>query len=274
VNQKQQTKMKRLIIILFTITSIASAFLCSCNRTKNKTENNWTESQKRQYFQDSIAYRYCWGTFITKHDLNDFNVFMDSLYPEINAENKYNPFVYAFEEAYVDTANIDSLQKWIRIIIAPCWLTPVCILLEKRNGLSYLTTKITNAPMGGYYTGVLLLELTKVFPDTLYDNVLSRLHKLNYFELQDVYPNCSDGDMWYFEGMENGNYNYSEQYCLYSSETDPTRIKLYAIGCYLLELGTVLKPNYLLNNPWDDDLGIIESLVDTNDFKHEMIGGL
>lgn len=252
---------------------MTSIFFFSCQRTSNKPVDNWTESQKREYFQDSIAFRYGWGTINSKRNLNDFEVFMDSLYPETKAKNKYNPFVYAFEESYIDTVKIDSLKNWIRIIIDPCWKIPVCIVLEKRNGLTYLTTKITNG-QGGYYTGTLLLEMTKVFSDTIYDNISSRLNRLNFYKLSDEPDNCSDGETWFFEGIEKGNYNYFIRRCLRSKEEDITRSELYSIGCFLFELGNVFKANYIEAMPWERDIGIIKSLVDTNDFKKKMIGEL
>lgn len=263
---------KKPIKILFLLISMTSAFFFSCNRTSNKVVNKWTESQKRIFFQDSIAYRYSWGARNKRNNLTDFHLFMDSLYPEIKAKSKYNPFVYAFEEPYIDFEKIDSSINWFRIIIAPCWKPPICIVVEKRNSLTYLTTKITNG-QGGYYTGILLLEMTKVFPDTLYDNISSRFNSLNYFRLRDEFGNCSDGDIWFFEGIEKGNYNYFIQSCLYCKEENPTRSELYSIGCYLLEHGNVVNTKYLIANPWEKEIGLIELLTDTNDFKHEMIGG-
>jgi hypothetical protein len=263
---------KQSVQIFFLIVCISLLFF-SCHRVSDKPVNNWTENQKRQYFQDSIAFRYGWGTVNSKGNLNDFSVFMDSMYPESRAKNKYNPFVYAFEEPYIDTTNIDPSKYWIRIIIDPCWRIPVCITLEKRNKLSYLSTKITNG-QGGYYTGLLLLTITKVFPDTLYDNISLKLNSLNYWNQQEEPDPCLDGETWYFEGVEKGHYNYFMRRCLGSNEKDGSRRQLYAIGCYLLGLGKIFNEHYIEAMPWEEDFRSLKSLVDTNAFKIKMIGGV
>jgi len=264
--------MKRLITFIL-ILLIAFTTFYSCKKNASNKNLTWTENQKRKYFQDSIAFRNGWGYYSGDSSLNNFCVFMDHFYPKLIAKNKYIPFVYAFEEPYIDYTNIDKSKNWFRIIIDPCWRIPVCITLEKRNNLTYLTTKITNGH-GGYCTGTLLLTLTKVFPDTLYDNISKRLNKMSFGKLECEPFDCDDGETWFFEGIEKGNYNFFIRRCLRSNEKDSSRSKLYSIGCYLLGLGNVFKANYIEAMPWEKDLGLIKSLVDTNDFKRKMIGGL
>ena len=140
--------------------------------------------------------------------LNTFEYFIDSLYPEIRAINKADAFIYAFEEPYIDSTNLAKDKSWLRITVDPCFRTPYCIILEKKNNKSYLTTKVTDG-QGGYYTGKLVFSLTEIFSDSLYNVVSKELNELDFWTL-DKDTTClggNDGESWTFEAIENGKYN-------------------------------------------------------------------
>lgn len=248
------------------ISGLGSLFFFSCHHETNKQIKLWTENQKRKYFIDSIAYRYGSG----RVKLNNFDVFIDSLYPEIKAKNKHNPFVYAFEEPYIDTTKIDSSKNWIRIILDPCWRIPTCITLEKKYGMSYLTSKITNGS-GGYFTGILICTLSETSSDSLYDNISKELHKIRFWNLHDEKFDCDDGETWYFESMENGKYNCVMRRCLRKNEKNSTRANLYQIGRHFLKLGKIFSENYVELMPYEIDYKFMKSIVDTNLFRRKKI---
>ena len=128
--------MKRQSNILLSLILLLVFSSCSNNN------NEWTENQKRAYFEDSIAFRLF--SYQNSKTLNSFKFFMDSLYSENKAINKYCPFVYAFEEPYFDPHEVDDKMKLIRVIITPCWDVPMCVTIEKKNDKTILTSKITN----------------------------------------------------------------------------------------------------------------------------------
>lgn len=242
----------------------------SCTNKSHDNCQNWSESQKRKYFQDSIAYRYSSGKVNSPKKLWNFTVFMDSLYHEIKAKNKYNPLVYAFEETYIDTSKIDSSKYWIRMIIDPCWRIPFCITLEKKNDRTYITSKITNG-QGGYYSGVLLYSCTKIYSDTLYNSISKELHNLNFWNLGIEESSCIDGETWYFEAIESGQYNYISRRCFRLRDKPASRQNLYQFGIKLLRLGNFFDENYIESGPMECDLTFLKSAVDTANFKVKMI---
>jgi hypothetical protein len=244
--------------------------ITSCKQNLNEKKAKWSESQKRKYFSENIAYRYSSGMVNSRKPLWNFRIFIDSLYPEINSKNKYNSLVYAFEEPYIDTTKIDSSKSWIRVILSPCWRIPTCLTLEKRNCKSYLTSKITNGK-GGYYSGNLLATLTKVYSDTLFDNISKELQNINFWNLGVEENNCDDGETWDFEAIEKGKYNYITRFCLRKNETNLTRVKLYKIGLKLLKLGNFFDENYIESWPFENDYTFLKSVVDTSEFNVKMI---
>ena len=270
--------MKKLFFITL-IFFIAISAMFSCREKTKQNKPNWTENQKRKYFNDSIAFRYCNGLRMNHYHerstndivLNNFAFFMDSLYPEIKAINKQLPFIYAFEEPYIDNSKIDSSKNWIRMILDPCWRIPCCITIEKKNDRTYLTSKITNG-LGGYYSGLLLSSFTKVYSDTLYDHISKELHKTNFWKIRFENFDCCDGETWYFEAIEKGKYNYVMRRCLRRNEKNATRADLYKIGIKLLTLGNFFDENYVESWPFYSANPFLKLVVDTTAFKVKMIG--
>jgi hypothetical protein len=124
---------------------------------------------------------------------------MNEQYPDLKSKNKYDPFVYALEEPYIDTTQIDSSKYWFRIVVRPCFRLPYCFIFEKKNGKSFLTTKITNGD-GAYYTGVLISTMRFPFGDTLYNKISSQLQSLNFWKLgkDTTCYGGFDGETWTF----------------------------------------------------------------------------
>lgn len=265
---KKYKTIQQLLLVAFLIILFACNTSCKPDLKENKAK--WTESQKRKYFSENIAYRNGSGMVNSTKSLWNFINFMDSLYPEVNSKNKYNSLVYAFEEQYVDTTKIDRSISWIRVILSPCFRIPSCITLEKKNGRTYLTSKITNGN-GGYYSGKLLASLIKVYSDTLFDNVCKELQEVDFWNLGEEKFGCNDGETWDFEAIEKGRYNYVQRVCMRKKETNFTRVKLYLIGLKLLKLGNFFDENYIESSRFDYDYTFLKSVVDTNEFKVKMI---
>ncbi len=88
--------------------------------------------------------------------LNKFEFFMKTFYDNSKAINYRDEFVYALDEPYIDTTQIDKNKKWVRLIVKPTFSRPYCITLDKVKSNTKLTFKMTNG-RGGYYSGYLTL---------------------------------------------------------------------------------------------------------------------
>ncbi|OQP40682.1 hypothetical protein A4H97_13745 [Niastella yeongjuensis] len=233
-NKTTNTGIKLLTTLLF--------FLLACNSTVQKTNKpqGLTEEEIRQYFADSLSGRYGFGQF-EKDSTKTFAHFFRTNYPGINTKYSDNAFPFAFEEEYIDTTKIDTLKKWFRIIVVPCFRRPYCFVVEKKGDKSFLTTKVTNGD-GGYHTGVLLLTTHFMFRDTLYDNISKRLDTCRFWTLGED-TSCHsglDGETWIFEAIENGRYNIISRWWPQGCG-DSTTMSLSEIGFELNQLGKLDK---------------------------------
>ena len=216
--------------------------LFACGDTKQNvnysktTSNQWTEEQKRNYFNDSIA------IFIERQSgiNHDFLYFFKQQYPDVKA--KYiDPFIYAFEEPIVDTTKIDTAIKWFRLTVEPCFRLPYCLIVEKKKGKTFLTTKVTNGD-GGYYSGTLALNMKFLLQDSICDNLINQLHMLNFWTLA-ADTTCHgglDGETWIFESIDKGKYNVLSRW--YPQECGNMRTKQLAqLGLRLREYSRLEK---------------------------------
>lgn len=204
--------MKILIVTLCTLLSLA---LISCKEKKTTDENQkgtnviaWTEEEKWKYFQDSIAHKWHSQRHRPQDSLNDFEIFSRVMFADLNAKNKTDPYIYAFEEHYIDTTTIDTNKFWFRIVVTPSFRNPYCIVIEKKNRRTYITAKMTDGDGRGL-TGLLLFAVTNTLPDSVYNDISASLRKLDFWNL-DIDTTCSDGfdgETWTFEAIENGQYN-------------------------------------------------------------------
>jgi hypothetical protein len=220
-----------------TFVIIAIIIFASCkDKIQNKVDSQiWTEEQKRKFYTDSFSYSD--NDFLNRRDTSiNFVTFMNEQYPNLKSKNKYDPFIYALEEPYIDTTQIDTTKNWFRLVVRPCFRLPYCFVVEKKDGKSFLTTKITNG-YGGYYTGVLISTMRFPFGDTLYNNISSQLASLNFWSLGSD-TTCHggfDGETWTFEAIENGKYNIISRWVPQTCG-DSTTIKLSKIGLNLGKL--------------------------------------
>lgn len=226
----------RIIIIIFIIV-INSA--CT-ERKKNQSNLNpvrqgLTEQQKRKIFADSLAFTdqsFPYGT----DSPSIFEQFIKNHYPELKAVNSNDPFIYALEEHYVDTTQIDSSAKWLRITVKPCFRLPYSIVLDKTSERVYLITKATNGS-GCYNTGTLAYMSKLPFDDSVYFNVSTKLESLDFWNLQ-YDTTCHggmDGETWTFEAIDKGKYNIINRWMPQTCGNDTTRA-LAEIGLHLKEL--------------------------------------
>lgn len=217
---------------------ITIVILLSCKEAKQKINEpvEWTEAQKRKFFTDSFSTIYGYGMDEKKGSVRSFSSFFNTHYPETKSVYNAYSFPYALEEEYIDTTKIDTGRSWFRIIVQPSFRLPYCFVLEKKDGKSFLTTKITNGD-GGYHTGVLMATLKFSFGDTMYDYISQKLNSLNFWKLGND-TTCGpgvDGENWMFEFIENGKYNvlsrWSPDFC-----GDSTTLELSKIGFHLGKL--------------------------------------
>lgn len=195
--------MKHLIII---ISSVLLALSCRQSNHPDK-KYNWSEQEVRQYFIDSIAMGN--GNYKNPDSLNKFEFFMKTFYDNSRAKNYRDEFIYALDEPYIDTTKIDKDKKWFRLIVNPTFLNPYSITLDKIKNNTKVTFKMTNG-RGGYYSGYLTLTNFSYFKDTLYNSYISRLDKINFWEIKGNDSTCHavfDGTTFVFEAIDNGKYN-------------------------------------------------------------------
>ena len=201
------TRLSLIIIIALGLGVSACKRKSDTNNKSEKVKPCLREEQKRKYFADSIAFRYGNG-FMERDSALKFSYFMRTNYPDIKAQNVYDPFIYAFEENYIEPAKIDSSINWFRITVDPCFRRPYCIIVENKLHKTYVTAKMTNGD-GGYHCGLLDFSLTKIFSDSLYNDISKQLHELNFWKLKKdtVCGGGFDGETWTIEAIEKGQYN-------------------------------------------------------------------
>jgi hypothetical protein len=229
---------------LLTIFILALFALGCSDNSKQKTsmdnlKSKWTEEQKRKYFQDSIAFRMYNGRH-SGDSLNEFDNFSDRYYSNVKSKNRHDAFLYAFEEPWIDTTNIDSSKSWFRIIVLPCFRKPYCLTIEKKFNKTYLTSKMLNGD-GGYYSGLLTFSFTKNFDSTLYNQVSGQLNSLKFWTLGDD-TTCIggfDGEGWTFEAIENGKYNFIRRW-VPTSCGNSTTLQLGKLGLMLRDTSKML----------------------------------
>lgn len=203
---------------ILTFGALIVIFTISCRSNSSSKEivdqnQEWSESKKIKYFQDSIAYRLFNGDFGQGHGLNHFKTFFSKMYPNIKAKNKANALLFAFEEPYIDTTQIDKTKSWFRIVADPTFRTAFCIIIELKNNRTHLTLKTTDG-QGGYYSGLLNFSVTKTYSDSLYHSFSKLLNEASFWNLErkpgDTGCNSTDASGWTFEAIENGRYNIFE----------------------------------------------------------------
>jgi hypothetical protein len=189
------------------LTALLLLLSCADKTPQVNKPKSLTEEQKRKIYTDSFAF--------TDRDFPDrrdntasFEAFMNKHYPDLKAKNKYDAFIYALEEPYVDTTKIDTSKHWFRLTVRPVFRKPYCLIVEKQGDKSFLTTKITNGD-GGYNTGTLAVQMKFQYRDTLYNNLIKDLERLNFLNMPLHDTTCGpglDGETWTFELLEAGKY--------------------------------------------------------------------
>lgn len=187
--------------------------ITSCKQSdRNKnivgTESKWSSEQIKKYFIDSIALRNGNGKFGNGNGLNNFDTFSKTFFSEIKAKNIDDPFIFAFNENYIDTTRIDKNREWLRITVDPCFDIPYCIIAEKLDNRTKLTIKMTNG-YGCYCAGYLSFFNSQFITDTAFNNISQKLNALNFWKLGNdtTCEKVLDGERWTFEAIEKGKYN-------------------------------------------------------------------
>jgi hypothetical protein len=221
--------MRTLIFISFFILTILSCEQLDKDKKQIKNEAKWTAEQIRKYFIDSIALRNAYGIYGNGDSLNDFDKFSKHFLKDIKAKNISDPFIFAFDEDYIDTLQIDKNRKWLRIIVNPCFEIPYCIIAEKINDRTRLTIKMTNG-YGCYYSGHLNFINSQFTTDTLFENITHKLNTINFWTLSNdtTCEKVLDGEDWTIEAIVNGKYNLLKRHSptVCSSNETKTLLKI------------------------------------------------
>ncbi len=162
----------------------------------------YSQADARKFFEDSIA-----GPDHKEFTSETFLRFLKRYYSELKTKTP-NALIYAMEEPFVDTTNVDTAKQWVRVTVDPCFRKPYSLIVEKVNGKSSLTIKVTNG-FGCQYPGVLASTTKYRFVGDLYDTVATRLDSLNFWELgkDTTCHGGLDGEEWLIEAVSKGKYN-------------------------------------------------------------------
>lgn len=191
-------------------------FLASCHRNESKPSCQWTAVRKRNYFVDSFAYVTGSGKYFGlggQDSGKPFGSFIRHQYPDLHTAYYMDPLPYALEEEYIDTTRIDSSREWIRFIVYSFFDLPYSLVLERKAGRTYLTTKLADG-RGLYHTGQLILTSKQVVPDSLTESVFRTIDSLNFWRLQRD-TSChggTDGSEWSIEAILHTKYNRVERW--------------------------------------------------------------
>ena len=209
---KQNKLAKRMKNFLTTfIIIIGIVYSCQNENNVYKPQKKIGIDEARVYFKECIAYDGELAYSGISSDSNNFQNFsINKLGISTSVINRYDALIFGLEEDYVDTSDLPNKDSWIRFTIDPIFRIPYCLIIEKKNGLTYLTGKMTDG-CGGYYPGYLNFSITQTFPDTLFDYFSKRLKDINFFKLGDEKDNIADGEGWTIEFIENDNYNLVER---------------------------------------------------------------
>lgn len=225
--------MKRQIYILIIIIGFLSA--CTESKPTYSKDLSWSKQEILRYFQDSIAYRMYNGALGEGIGLNDFAVFSDSLLGYIKSKNYKDPLIFALEEEYIDSSNINLNFNWFRIVVNPAFIKPYAITLEKKNNKTYLTTKHTDGT-GGYFSGYLKKSLTVVSSDSLFNQIAYQLDSINIWEI-DIDTTCLggvDGDRWTIEYIKEVKYCFLSRWGpLHCGDANTKLIGKIGLGLFL-----------------------------------------
>ncbi len=225
--------------LLFIVISLA----LSCKNRQESSgvpgskEKVYTEADARIFFEDSVAGPD--GEFTSEK----FPRFLKRYYPELKMKSR-NALIYAMEEPFVDTAQIDTAKYWFRVTVDPCFRRPYSIIVEKSAGKSSLTIKISNG-YGCQYPGLLTSTIKYRFVGELYDTVATTLKNLHFWTLSED-STCHgglDGEQWLIEAMDNGRYNAIDRWVPQHCGDSTTR----SIANLVKHLATKSKLDAILN---------------------------
>lgn len=194
--------MRTLLLVIV----LSAAFACrhrqECSSDLATKEMAYSEADARKFFKDSIA-----GPDYKEFTSEKFCRFLKRYYPELKTKTP-NALIYAMEEPFVDTTSVDTLRQWFRVTVDPCFRKPYSLIVEKVNGKSSLTIKVTNG-FGCQYPGLLASTTKYRFIGDHYDTVATKLESLNFWTLGDD-TTCHgglDGEEWLIEAASKGKYN-------------------------------------------------------------------
>ena len=205
-------------LILFLLFFVGCKTPSNVNPTISSRSESLPESEKRKFFYDHIANRNCNDGSCNGDSTTDFSKFIRDFYPFEKAININDALIYALEEPYIDSTKIDKSRKWIRVTVDGTWSIPYCVIAEQKNHKTYITFKASDGS-GGYYPGTLASTETVSVSDSILPSAMSRLNKLNFWNLNHDNSNycVTDGTILTMEAMENGKYNlinfYSPRQC-------------------------------------------------------------
>jgi hypothetical protein len=144
----------------------------------------------------------------------------------------YSNKLYDMKESIVYNQSGKNIFRFI-------WLRsfhkPVVIRLEEADNKIQLTWKMASGA-GGYETGELIVDKSKIISKSEFDKFTSLLATAKYWEMSPQQDsNGSDGAQWIIEGLQNGKYHFVDRWSS-NTETDFQKCALYLLRLTDLEI--------------------------------------
>lgn len=219
-----------------------------CRHTEREADTiQWSEEEKRTFFEDNIAYGLYNGRHQGKEGLENADVFLASMFDTTNMAQHDNILLYAMEEQFIDTSRLEGHRNWLRITVNPAFRIPYCLILEQQGKRSRLNAKMTDGS-GGYFSGLLNVETLQHYSEEFGDSIFKEFRALRFSFLPiNEKRNGMDGETWTIEAIIDGKYHGIERW-------HPQTSKNHAV-----------KEISKIGNKLFKQSGIVEFWIDHND---------
>jgi hypothetical protein len=168
-----------------------------------------------------------------KDSMENANYFFEKQYNTTLELGDNICLLYALNEPLYELSELDSSMQMLRFSVNPSFRIPYAVALYRTNLASGIRAKLTDGG-GGYFSGLLDIELFKKMPDTFIDSIFHQLEELHFYECPPALENIgSDGDGWRIEYFDKGNYHSILRWSP-TFAGDSTTQELAAIGLGLL----------------------------------------
>jgi hypothetical protein len=211
-----------------------------CSQTEKEIDTSqWSEEDKRIFFDDNIAYALYNGRHQGKESLENADFFLATMFDTTNMAQHDNILLYAMEERFIDTTRLDGHGNWLRITVDPTFRIPYCLILDQQGKRSRLNAKMTDGS-GGYFSGLLHVETLQHYSEEFGDSIFSELRALRFSSLPThENRNGFDGETWTIEAILDGKYHGIERWHPQSSKEQAVN-DISRIGAKLIEQSGII----------------------------------